>query len=469
MVKHFVQTLSLMIFIFSLSVASYGNSGAEVAKAILLKGEVSESYFDRNGKKQTRLLTKGSNVHEGAEVTCSSSGFVKLLFFDKSQMMISPNSTVEIKSFTKNDAGMINLIKGRIRSKVTKDRMNINNEKSSKLFIKTKTAAMGVRGTDFQVIYNPANTVTSLLTFEGAVAMAKLDSREDSNKLSNRALEARLNSSQAVMVRRGQFSGAMPGHNRVSLPVKISPVQLEKLRGTDEVSQGQIPPTKKPNSKVVRSVVPPGLDAKMVATQKDKIIESVAQKKMGLNKTDFKKERIKNAYYEKVESDIPPEGIVSKSGDDAYAPAAGGYLDNQTGLYIAPGKGDAYDSNAGVYVPSPEVGSIDPRSGDYIPPEGTKLADSGELIKVRGTRGPASVNGPKEIAVKNVMKNNFYDGGNARVISDSNIAAEGQVKTAIDFNDYKTETVVNYNDNTDILIKKTREVQRRKVKINIRR
>lgn len=43
------------------------------------------------------------------------------------------------------------------------------------------------------------------------------------------------------------------------------------------------------------------------------------------------------------------------------------------------------------------------------------------------------------------------------------------VETAIDFNDYKKETVIRYNDNTDILDKRTREIQRRKVRINIKR
>ncbi len=462
-----LRTYLLTLFLLSLPIASFAESGAEVAKAIILKGKVSEIYYGRDGSKNTRVLSRGDNVHEGAQVECSNNGFVKLLFFDKSQMMVSPNSTVEIKSFTKSEAGMINLLQGRIRSKVTKDRMNITNSKSSKLFIKTKTAAMGVRGTDFQVIYNPSNSVTSLLTFEGAVAMTKLDGSKDTTRLSGRALEAQLNSAQAVMVRRGQFSGTLPGHDRVSLPVKISPVQLEKLRGSSEVSPTQVE-TKKRKSKVVRSVVPPGLNAKMVATKKDKIIENVAQKKMGLNKTDFKRERLKSAYFEKVESDTPPEGVIDESGKGAYAPPAGGYIDNNSGLYIAPEKGDAFDSNTGVYVPSPELGSIDPRSGDYIPPEGTKLADSGVLVKVDSTRSPASVGGETPV-IRNVLQNNFYGSDDSSVIRDSSLPAKGEIDTAINFNDYKTETVINYNDNTDILIKKTREVQRRKVRINVTR
>ena len=57
-----------------------------------------------------------------------------------------------VASFTKKKAGILNLIKGKLRSKVTKDYMNMSDKEKSKLFIVTKTAAMGVRGTEFQVI-----------------------------------------------------------------------------------------------------------------------------------------------------------------------------------------------------------------------------------------------------------------------------------------------------------------------------
>ena len=46
------------------------------------------------------------------------------------------------------------------------------------MFIKTKTAAMGVRGTDFTSIYNPSLQNTSVVTFEGDVRLAKIDPTE---------------------------------------------------------------------------------------------------------------------------------------------------------------------------------------------------------------------------------------------------------------------------------------------------
>jgi len=453
----------VMISVFLCSWSLMAKAPSEVAKAIILKGNVSEVFTNDLGKKESRTLKRGDNIHEGAQITCDKSGFVKLLFFDKSQMMISPGSSIEIKSFTKKKAGMISLLKGRIRSKVTKDRMKIEKEDTSKLFIKTKTAAMGVRGTDFQVIFNPKNDVTSLLTFEGAVAMAKIDSARDSNRLGQDALESRLNSDQAVMVRRGQYSGSMPGTNRVSLPVKISPAQLEVLRGKNEVSSKK-ESLKKKGKQVVRSTVPPGLNPKKVATKKDDIIQKMAGDKLGVTSKDLNSDHLKDKYFENVKSEVPPEGIVnSKTGE--HAPPAGGYIDSKTGLYVPPGKGDAFDPDAGVYVPGPEVGSIDSQTGDYVAPEGTQLADNGSLVKMDSSqgRGPASVGAAT--VIKNINQNEFFGDS---VKQDQSYQSEGK-GTSIDLNDYKKETVINYNDNTNILNRRTQDVERKNIKIEIKR
>ncbi len=141
-----------------------------VAKAILLKGNVQALGVD----KKIIQLKQGSWVEEGAIIKTSDKSFVKLLFIDKSQMNLGAKSEMEIKTFPKKEAGIINLLKGQLRSKVTKNYMEIEEKNKSKLYIKTKTAAMGVRGTDFQVNYNPANSNTSLITFEGAVSMGRI-------------------------------------------------------------------------------------------------------------------------------------------------------------------------------------------------------------------------------------------------------------------------------------------------------
>ena len=82
----------------------------------------------------------------------------------------------------KRKTGLISLIKGKLRTKVIKKGTKLTKDKSShSLFIKTNTASLGVRGTDFQVVYNAKNKVTSLLTYEGEVQISK-------NKVRKKAL-----------------------------------------------------------------------------------------------------------------------------------------------------------------------------------------------------------------------------------------------------------------------------------------
>ncbi|MCR9205394.1 MAG: FecR domain-containing protein [Halobacteriovoraceae bacterium] len=387
----FIVLLSSFLF---LSLTAQSDGG--VAKLIILKGKVFEYPIEGSPKK----LKKGDWVREGSTVKSASRSFVKLLFIDKSQMNIGPNSEMKIKEFPRNKAGIINLIKGKVRAKVTKNYMDIDRKKS-KLFIKTKTAAMGVRGTDFQVIYNPKNAVTSLVTFEGAVAMARVDETLKDSGVNQRMLESALNRPEAVVVKQGQYSGALPNQKRVSIPVKISPTQLESLKTGDDGAGRETSENRKPASstntngakqekKVVRSIVPKGLDPKLVAEANDSTVEKAMADGMGAGAA----EKVVSASTQKIDEirneGPPPEGF-SDAATGAYAPPAGGYVDDKTGLYVPPSDGSAFDPNAGVYIPAPDVGSVDSETGAYIPPDGFKLIDTGDLVEVEPSREIASI------------------------------------------------------------------------------
>jgi hypothetical protein len=365
------------------------DQGNKVAKVIILKGEVFEL-----GEGSSRVLKKGDWVIEGRSLKSSSRSFVKLLFIDKSQMSLGANSEMKIKEFPRNKAGIIDLIRGKVRAKVTKNYMEIGKAKS-KLFIKTKTAAMGVRGTDFQVLYNPGNKVTSLLTFEGAVAMTKISERMQEAQVNQRSLERRLNAPQAVMVRQGQYSGSTPGKERVSVPVKISPTQLESLKGSS-ASTGIKNSRKESQGKKSRSIIPPGIDAKKLAAVSSNSIDSALESSVGSDKMKNVEVNTQAAIAESRDSGPPPEGFLNdKTG--AHAPASGGFIDDKSGLYIPPPEGSAFDANAGVYVPSPEVGSVDSETGKYLPPEGLKPTMKNDQVVFTGTssgRGPASAGEP---------------------------------------------------------------------------
>jgi hypothetical protein len=140
----------------------------DVAKVIILKGSVKVKLKDNTVK----TLKKGDWVPEGAQVKTEAKSFVKLLFIDKSQMNLGPNSQMIINKFPKKKAGIITLMKGSLRSKVSKDYMQMD-KTGEKLYIKTKTAAMGVRGTDFEVGFNNGITTTNL--YEGALVVTSFE------------------------------------------------------------------------------------------------------------------------------------------------------------------------------------------------------------------------------------------------------------------------------------------------------
>ena len=164
--------------------------------------------------------------------------------------------------------------------------MNQKDKNKSKLFIKTKSAAMGVRGTDFQVNYNPVNDNTILITFSGAVAMAQITEPwralvRPQIKITWKAVS----SDNAVVVKKGEFSGVTKNSQRATIPVKMSPVQLESLKSNESgIKQGGGPEEGGPRAgnenkgpkKQLRSIVPPGMDAKAVANDNSEVKNVVA-------------------------------------------------------------------------------------------------------------------------------------------------------------------------------------------------
>lgn len=155
-----------MSLVLLLSFIAFAGEG-DVAKVIILKGKVKAKLKSN----KVIELKKGDWLPEGASVKTEAKSFVKLLFIDKSQMNLGPNSQMIINKFPKKKAGIITLMKGQLRSKVTKDYMQMDRSKE-KLYIKTKTAAMGVRGTDFEVSVHGGQTHTNL--YEGKLVVTTI-------------------------------------------------------------------------------------------------------------------------------------------------------------------------------------------------------------------------------------------------------------------------------------------------------
>lgn len=318
-----IRTILLSLFLASVAQAFAGD---DVAKAIIVRGKALAQSPD--GK--VVQVTQGMWFKEGTQLRTEDKSFVKLLFVDKSQMNLGPSSQMKIDTFPKNDPGIVTLVKGQLRSKVTKNYMEMDNKEKSKLFIKTKTAAMGVRGTDFQVNYNPENNFTSLVTFEGAVAMASLDvldGRNPASLVDQRALERIVSSDQAVTVTRGQFSGASPETGAATIPVKINPIQLETMEkdesGTSEATVVEAP-------KPVRSIVPPGVKGADFSN-KPKVETQVSSKVSATASNNAKA----------VTQGFAPSTKVNTA-------ANGAVVDVSTGKLLLPPKNAPMDVNTGV-------------------------------------------------------------------------------------------------------------------------
>jgi len=252
--------------------------------------------------------------------------------------------------------GVISLLKGKLRTSVQKTERPSN---VNKFFIKTRTAALGVRGTEFQTIYNPDNKITSLLTYKGEVAVAKIEEYslknsdtsnvkivnrdEITNKVSiNNGPEEKLDDVQilnkllkskaVVLVSSGQNSFVSENLKKTSLPVKISPLQLEALYNNPDFQE------KTPANLNLQSAV---------------------------NTVNLKSTLVT------AKQSSPAQGFFNeKTGD--FAPKSGGFIDLNTGLYIPPDKDALLDPKSGVYVAN-KIGDIDADTGQYVAPKGLIL------------------------------------------------------------------------------------------------
>lgn len=282
-------------------------------------------------------------IRPGTTVVTSAKSFVKLLFSDQTQMSIGPDTTLKLEPTKAGEPSLVNLVGGQIRAKVTKDLLNNPSGGSQdKMQVKTKSAAMGIRGTDFNVTFNTQNSVTALVTFEGQVAMV----RSMSNLSPSDALSQR---DQVQTVGAGQFSGANPDQPQASIPVKISPSQLETLK-TNDTFQG-LGESASSKGESLASPIPPGVDPKGFSSDTTFGASEPSTSSAG---------------------GPPPEGFFdAQSG--AYAPRAGGFIDLNSGLYVPPPPGSSFDPNTGVFVPPAAMGGVDPATGMYVPPKGVAL------------------------------------------------------------------------------------------------
>ncbi|MEA9357893.1 FecR domain-containing protein [Bacteriovorax sp. PP10] len=336
-----------------------------VAKVVVMRGMVKAKLLDG-----TIIDVKADqSIPEGAVVQTAEKSFVKLLFIDKSQMNLGPNSQMIINAFPKKEAGIITLVKGQIRSQVTKDYMEMDDKSKSKLYIKTKTAAMGIRGTDFQVNYNPDNQNTSLITFEGKVAMAHIGKDIRENKFDQQNLERVVSSDKAVFVTQGQVSAVNSNvAERAMVPTKLGTKQIEALEGNET---GIKESSETDSGKQFRNPIPPGAEGAAFSNTSPDLDKEVS--KMGIS--------VKAMPTNFSEKAAAPEGFFNNDTGEYKLPA-GSIIDLNTVNIIPPPTNAVFDSNSGTYVVPETFGKIDKVTGEYKAPAGLELGADGKFTVV---------------------------------------------------------------------------------------
>lgn len=324
---------------------------AGVAKVLIMKGQVKAKLA--NGSILDVKVEQ--SIPEGAVLQTAEKSFVKLIFIDKSLMNLGPNSQMVINAFPKKEAGIITLVKGQLRSQVTKDYMEMDDKSKSKLYIKTKTAAMGIRGTDFQVNFNPENANTSLITFEGKVAMSNIDKGSREERFDQGKLEKVVSNEKAVLVEHGQVSAVNSNvGERAMIPTLLGTKQIEALKENET----GIKESTDTNSKQYRNPLPPGADS-AIFSNAPAIAVSGSEKSP---KSD-------------------PNGFFNaKTGE--YKLPAGSIIDLNTVNIVPPPVNAVFDPNSKTYVVPESYGKIDKTTGEYKAPEGLKLGNDGKFILV---------------------------------------------------------------------------------------
>lgn len=345
------RLLLIATFMFTLIGAGDGPKNAAIVKlvrgkAILQMGE------------DTVPITKGMWIREGGMVKTEARSIVRLGFIDKSTMNVGPNSKMKIEKFNKDEAGVINVLSGKIRSQVSKNYLNMDKDKS-KMFVKSKAAVMGIRGTDFIFSTHPKTGATTAVLFEGSVVFNNI-----SKNNAGRDLESIVN--QGRKIKPGQFSISRGPKGKPTVPAKLSTTQFKALeKNKDFVADAK----SKSKAKKKRSAVPPGLTGEAVSSSSDGIGESLAQ----VAKVDVKRAP--------SSQDGPSEQTKGFVDGADVKPVDGSIVHIDSGAIIPLGTDSKFDPNTQEWVSSSF--EVD-KNGQIVTPDGYAMTDDGKLLKKEG-------------------------------------------------------------------------------------
>lgn len=310
-----------------------------------------------------RTARAGMPLATGDTLITGAGASARLRMADGSDVLIGASSQLRLDAAPTSQPGVLSLLVGRIRAKFSK-----SEDGSTKALVRTPGSIMGVRGTEFEGVYNPVSRATSVVTLEGTVALVK-GGADDLSRGSARALteafdRAAADGSRGAAIGPGQFSAVSPSQGAPTLPVRIAPSQFEALKQSS-AGEAPRPSAAAPTGPPAGSPIPPGVDARALAATVAEGAGTVSS----------------------AAGAAPPQGSYDKI-SGRMAPPAGGFVDLKTGTYVPPPPGSAFDPIAQVYVPPPALGSVNPATGEYRPPEGTILDPARGLVTA-GTPPPS--------------------------------------------------------------------------------
>lgn len=319
-----------------------GHVQANFAKVLLVKGKV--SYLGP-GMKTPQWVKNGMTFKEDTSIVTREKSFIKVRILDDgSSVSLGPESKMVVTKVKADKGSVISLLNGQLRSKVEKSKNLPKNE--SKLYIKTRTAALGVRGTEFIAIANQENHVTSLITLEGEVAMNKIDTSVPTTNIETQVREALDTTEQVTLVKKGNTATSYLHKEELTPVSKVNPVQLIALKKNEELT---------------------------TAPTNQKELVEVAQN----------------------------TALDEKTKKELYAPDEDGKIEN------IPENGGIVDLKSAIFIPEikndgVKIGNVDSNTGEFVPVAGIKLDEKKGFVVAQN-------NASKELQAKAKELNKMVD------------------------------------------------------------
>lgn len=296
-------------------------------------------------------LRADERVSVGTKIRTQDKSFVRLVFTDNTQINLGPNSEMVIERFGGGDSGIINVIKGKLRSTVSKDYLEMREKQRSKLFIKSPDAVLGVRGTDFLI--SVGARATSTVLFEGEIAFAKLEGTTSTPADLESIVE------RGVRVFPGEFSVLDGQKTTPTVPSLLNVGQLEKLEQNNTFAPDRAPSST--GEVTSASIVPAGLSGTLAANTDESVKTAIAEI---VPAVPVATGRVSDA-----------QGFVS---GDQVKPTNGSFLHVESGVVIPPPADAIFDSTTNTFMASNANGGVS-EDGSYVPPKNVEISADGKM------------------------------------------------------------------------------------------